>query len=74
MMETSLHLWATWYQCSVILSVRKYFLISRANLVCFDFSLLPLVLSLGTTKKGSLYLPFRYLYTLMSSPPEPSLS
>jgi len=56
-------------QWSVTLMVKTFFLIFIGNLV---FHFLPIVscLSLGTTEKSlapsSLYLPFRYLYTLIN--------
>lgn len=47
----------------VLLSWWKSFLMFRENLLCFSLSPLPLVPSLGTTKKSlalSLHFPFRY--------------
>jgi len=88
--ELSLHLWrllsaskdadattslGNLCQCLVTLTVKKCFLMFRGNLLCFSLCPLPLVLSLGTTKKSldpSLHPPFRYWSTLIRSP-EPSL-
>ena len=39
-------------QCSVILIVKKFFLILRWNFIYFSLCPLPLVLSLGTTEKS----------------------
>ena len=47
--ETSL---GNLFQCSIALTVKKYFLMFRGNLLCFSLCPLPLVLSLGTTDKS----------------------
>lgn len=55
--------------CFPVLRMIKASPIFREALLCFSFSLLPLVLSLSTSKKSfglfSLQHLFRYLYTLM---------
>jgi len=40
------------FQCSITLGRKKFFLMLRWNFLCFSLYLLPLVLSLGTTKKS----------------------
>ena len=56
----------------VTLTVRKCFLMFRGHLLCFCLCPLPLVLSLGTNAKSLApsypHPPFRYSYTLISSP------
>lgn len=60
------------YQCSVTCTVKTMFLRFGGNLLCLVLCPLPLVLSLGTTKKNlalSSLLPHcRYLRTLTNSP------
>jgi len=55
----------------------KVFLIFRHNLLYFSLCVMPLVLSLDTAIKSvalsSLHSPFRYLYALIRSLPEPFL-
>lgn len=57
------------FQCSVILTVNRCFLMFRQNLPCYILCLLPLALSLGNIEKGlvmsSLHAPFRYLFTFI---------
>ncbi|NWX99061.1 HDA10 deacetylase, partial [Nothoprocta ornata] len=58
-------------QGSVTLTAKKFFLIQRWNILCFNLYPLPLVLSLATTEKSlapsSLYSPLRYLDTLINA-------
>ena len=53
------------FHCSVTLRGKKFFLMFRQIFLCFSLSLLPLVLSLGTTEKSlassSWHPPLRYL-------------
>lgn len=55
-------------KCLINLTVKKYFLVFRGNLLHFSFCSLSLVLSMATTVKSpdlySLHLSFRYLYIL----------
>lgn len=64
------------YQCSVTFTEKKCFLIVRWNVLCFSLFTLLVVLSLDTTEKSltlsSFHFSFRYFYTVMSYPFEPS--
>ena len=59
------------YQSLDTLTVRNCFLTVRGNLLCLILCFLPLLLSLGTTKKRQaqsfLHSSFKYLYTSMRS-------
>lgn len=57
------------FQCSVTLTVKKFFLLLLCNILCHIFCPLPLVLSLHITENSlTSSLHFRYLLTVMGSP------